>query len=345
MAAPKKVRQNAALAERLIAEQATKTPVGDPAPAPIVPAPELSVVTDRPIVPDPPPQPAAQPINPYAIDPTAVVNQPAAPVRDDWEHKYSVLQGMFEKSRSENAVKIQQLENQIGVMTTLAQPAPTYQDTFHPNAHLPNPAPAAPVNYGFTDEQVEEMGGQEFLDNIAKVSTNAAAGEIASLRNELGSLKETQSDTLDDLFYNRMSELSPAWREINKDDRFNVWLKEGDGLSGIARSNFLTNAYDNRDAETAARYFNQFAALLPSPHDLDPNLHQDIVPDPAGGSGPPRATGGKPMYTPAGISAFFKDKGLGKFKGREAEADAIEKDIFAAQKEGRIMQTRGRPPA
>jgi hypothetical protein len=43
-------------------------------------------------------------------------------------------------------------------------------------------------------------------------------------------------------------------------------------------------------------------------------------------------------YTPDDIKAFFNDVRSGKFKGREAERDRTERDIFAAQREGRIMQ-------
>lgn len=337
MATPRKVKDKAALADRLIAQSAKTTTV-DPAPAPTVPPPALSVVTDTPA-----PVAPQQAGNPYAIDPTAANPAPAVPATDDWKHKYSVLQGMFDKSRLDSGNRITQLENQIGVLTTMAtpKPDPTYQETFHPAV-----APAAPVDYGFTDEQIEEMGGQEFVDNIGKISAAGAANEIASLRNELGTLKNTQTETLDDLFYNRLSELCPTWRAINADERFNTWLAESDGLSGIARSNFLTNAYDTRDADTASRYFNQFAAIAtPSPHNLNPANEIDLIPELAGGSGPTGGQGAKAIYTPATIQQFFKDKGLGKWKGKEAEADAIELDIFAAQKEGRIMLTGGRKSA
>ena len=37
------------------------------------------------------------------------------------------------------------------------------------------------------------------------------------------------------------------------------------------------------------------------------------------------------------ITKFFKDVQLGKYKGREKERDRIERDIFAAQKQGRIV--------
>jgi hypothetical protein len=45
----------------------------------------------------------------------------------------------------------------------------------------------------------------------------------------------------------------------------------------------------------------------------------------------------KPVYTHAWIAKFMDDKRVGKFRGREAEAEAIERDIYQAQHEGRIQ--------
>jgi hypothetical protein len=43
------------------------------------------------------------------------------------------------------------------------------------------------------------------------------------------------------------------------------------------------------------------------------------------------------MYSPKDIEKFFVDVRQGKYKGREAERDKIERDIFAAQRENRIV--------
>ena len=42
-------------------------------------------------------------------------------------------------------------------------------------------------------------------------------------------------------------------------------------------------------------------------------------------------------YTRADIKAFFHDRTMGKYKGREAESRSIELDILAAQSEGRVI--------
>ena len=42
-------------------------------------------------------------------------------------------------------------------------------------------------------------------------------------------------------------------------------------------------------------------------------------------------------YSPADIEGFFDAVRKGKYKGREEERGRIERDIFAAQREGRIV--------
>jgi len=66
-------------------------------------------------------------------------------------------------------------------------------------------------------------------------------------------------------------------------------------------------------------------------------LEKQVAPGRSRGVSDP--AGGEPTtYTPQDITAFFKDVQLGKFAGREQERDTIERDIFAAQREGRIVQ-------
>jgi len=43
------------------------------------------------------------------------------------------------------------------------------------------------------------------------------------------------------------------------------------------------------------------------------------------------------IYTRQDIADFFDNVRLGKFRGQEDERNRIERDIFAAQQEGRIQ--------
>lgn len=329
MAAPESVQESAKLADQLIARRVeAKTPSGDPT-APIVPAQPLSAVPTSTVPVNEPPQLA----NPYATNPNPARVQPVQESsQGDWKHKYGVLQGMFDKTRADDRDRITQLESQNALLSRMADPT-TKQDTFHPTVTPP------PDNYGLSDDEIEELGGVDFVKAIGKISAAGAAQEIQSLSQQVVELESTQNETLDTIFYSRLSELCPDWRLINKDPQFDLWLKGNEGFSGIPMQSFLVNAYEERDAATTARYFVQFQGLQTSPPNLNQDVVSEIVPLPQGGGGPP-IVHNKPIYTPASIAQFFKDRGLGKFKGKEAEAEAIEADIFAAQKEGRINRAR-----
>jgi hypothetical protein len=64
-------------------------------------------------------------------------------------------------------------------------------------------------------------------------------------------------------------------------------------------------------------------------------LERQVAPGKGRSTGAPTGTNAK-TYTPDDIKTFFNDVRQGKYKGREAERDRIERDIFAAQRENRI---------
>ena len=339
MAVPRKVKENAALAETLIARAAEgKTPAGGP-PQPATAPPDLAIVTDVPLVAPPTGAPAVG--SEYAIAPSKTpvpsLTAPAvvvAPSAESWEHKYLVLRGMFDKQRAESNDKVSQLQDQITALMRMTDRPTTIQDTFHPDTPVPT------ASYGMTEEEIEALGGADFVESIRKIATAGAAPAIEALTSEVTDLRKGQLDNVEDNFYTQLNTLSPNWAAINKLDEFEAWLMEPEGLSGISRRNFLTNAYDDKDAVTAARYFNSFAANATSPPTLNPDVLEEIIPPNSGGGGGPPNTPQGTIYSTESITKFFKDVGLGRFKGREAEAQAIENDIFAAQSDGRIIRKR-----
>lgn len=335
MVAPKKVTAMADLANRLIAERSTPTTSTEGPTAPIEQPPKLSVVNDAPVAKEEP-----QGVNEYAIDPALLTPTQApknvvAPQPSDWEHKYNVLKGMMDRTNADNTDRIGQLENQISILSSMARPT-SPQETFHPTA-----APQA-SDYGMSEEEIEALGGQDFVDSLIKISAAGSAVEISELRDEIHSLRDSQTESKEDIFYNQLSSLCPQWRVINKDDGFKAWLLGDEGLSGIEKKSFLENAYENKDAATSARYFNEYLRLQPGSPGLNPDVISDIIPNASGGGAPPSVPSGN-IYTRQTILKFFKDRGLGRFKGKEEEAEAIERDIFAAQREGRIIKALPEP--
>ena len=65
-------------------------------------------------------------------------------------------------------------------------------------------------------------------------------------------------------------------------------------------------------------------------------LEKQVAPGRSRGTNPSSNSSAK-TYTADDIKNFFNDVRSQKYKGRETERDRIERDIFAAQREGRIV--------
>jgi len=153
-----------------------------------------------------------------------------------------------------------------------------------------------------------------------------------------------------------------GWRIVNDDPQFGNWLQERDGFSSMSRQQILQQAWQANDTETVYRIFAAYMNPQPLPAGQGgPGAPQGGFP-PNGGMPPPSqrlplnslaapgptrggqaSAPGAPepnLYTQSQIAKFFQDKGRGLYNDtpqRAQFAAAIEVDIFAAQKEGRVV--------
>lgn len=356
---PEVVRKNAELANNLIAQRAAPTGNTDFLPDPAAPnvlakegarQPAPALVGELPPIPPTNPEPQLDPnaANPYAIDPAdlgmppeAPLSRPvvpvAAPEGGGWEHKYSVLQGMYDADRTAWSEERNGYQRQLNAMVDRS-PDPL------PAAPLPLPTvdPANP--YGVPAETVEAVGEDliKVIGTIARNEVGLAENRFKHTVNELSAAHRT---TVEDIFYSELDTHVPDWRSVNVTDAFKAWLGESDGMTGRTRQEFLQQAYDERNAPVVIRYFTGFKASTVPPAE-HPDVLETITPNTIPGGGPELPTGPgsqKVMYTPESIRRFYKDKGLGKFRNNPEEARRIEMDIFDAQREGRILMGRTMP--
>jgi hypothetical protein len=99
-------------------------------------------------------------------------------------------------------------------------------------------------------------------------------------------------------------------------------------LSGRVRQEWLNDAIASGDAGRVKAFFDSFQL------ESHGSGSADRGPARRGGRAP--SSQGTRTWTRASIDAFYRARQKGAFKGREAEADALEKDIFAAQRDGRV---------
>lgn len=296
----------------------------------------------------PAPAADAQPANQDA-PPPAVEQQPegSKPPEETVLQKYKTLQGMYnaevprlhQQNRELNG-RLQQLEQLLASMQSAQPQKPTEQ------------APAKLVS----EKDVEEYG--ESLDVMRKVSREEMSPVLQRLTAIEGYLQQMQTNVVpqvqqvahrqavsaEQAFWAGLSDAVSNWREINDNPDFQSWLLEADPLTGITRQTYLEDAQRALDAQRVSNFFRAWLERTGQGTVAQSNgraaasseLERQVAPGRSKSTGNPSQSKGK-TWTPEEIQDFFNKVRQGKFKGREAERDRIERDIFAAQRENRIQ--------
>lgn len=329
MAVPKQIQKQSEAVQALykdLADEQSASPDGE---APVVveaPTPADSVDGDAPA--------------PALVEPGKDAQE------ETFEQKYRTLQGMYNAEvprlnaqNQELSGRVTQLEQLIAAMQAAPAPAPE-----------PAPAPQSVL----TPEEQEEYG--ESIDIMRKVSQEVVAAQakqiselvatVAELRGTIvprvEDLSNRQAQTAEQTFWSDLAGTVPNWRPINDNPDFQSWLLEVDPLSGMTRQTFLADAQRDLDATRVASFFTSWekASGTVEAHSGRPaptsELERQVAPGRGRNSGAP-ASDEKETYTAKDIATFFSDVAKGKFKGKEKERNLIESDIFAAQRDGRIV--------
>ena len=210
-------------------------------------------------------------------------------------------------------------------------------------------------------EEVADYG-EEFFDVVGRKAKEEFVPVVSELEERIKRIESGQQavgkvveQTQKRGLYDQLYDEVPEWKEINHHPQFINWLAVPDPYSGRQRHDMLKEAFSRHDAERVVNFFKGFLTeATGAPSNAPRSQGQSAPPLPNGnGSGKPsleqfaapgRARSApqqlppdKPVYTHAWIAKFMADKRTGKFRGREAQADATERDIYQAQHEGRIQ--------
>jgi hypothetical protein len=223
------------------------------------------------------------------------------------------------------------------------------------------PSPPKPKPRYVTEQEAEEYG-DELLSVVGKRAREEFQPEYETLAQRIERLEgsvqgvgqiidknQTQS------VYQALNEhVGEDWRSINRSAEFKAWLSLPDPFSGRRREDMIKEAFDRHESGRVVTFFRGFLTeatgtppASPSPGNSapplangngsgKPSLEEFAAPGRAR-SAPQQLPPDKPIYTAAWIAKFMDDKRVGKYRGREADAEAIERDIYQAQHEGRIQ--------
>lgn len=281
-----------------------------------------------------------------AVAPTEQATPPAAPATEDnapavdvleqvreesrkWEQRYRSLDGMIQ-ARDRQIEQLTQLLSQM-------QQAPAKE-----------PEPPVQRKPKVSAEEVEQFGS-DLIDvqrRVAQEEVEGLQAQVAELQNLVKSMTEkltgvesTTKATAQDTFETKLSRHFADWRQVDADPAFSTWLKAVD-----VRQRMFATAVQEQNAEDVAYFFKEYAASLPKPSDPAPQpkpsaqLEKQIAPGRARAvPAPAQSQTDKKQWTKSEIASFYAH---GRKQYPEQEYAKLERDIFAAQREGRVDFTR-----
>jgi hypothetical protein len=277
---------------------------------------------------------------------------------ETFEHKYKTLQGMYnadiarlQAANKDYEGRVSQLEELISSFNTSPQ----------------NSAEASQEQQAqrfVTDTDVDEYGDSiEVMRKVSKEELHPVMSKMRQIEQQLSDLSTSlnsnvlpkvqdvaraQTESATERFWSGLTQRVPNWQQINNDPDFQSWLLQTDPLTGRTRQSFLEDAQKALSVDRVAAFFDTFAPQnsQPTGQNADTNgqpnrsaseLEKQVAPGRSRSTSKPDDSSPK-TYSQNEIKTFYNDVRAGKFKGREKERDRIERDIFAAQREGRITQ-------
>lgn len=262
---------------------------------------------------------------------------------ETFEKRYKTLQGMYNADTTRLRAENQQINQRVAqleqLLASLSESAAKPQQT---------------ATKLVTEKDIEEYGDSiEVMRRVTEESLSARDNRIAELEQMIRQMQTSviprveqvahkQAVSSEQMFWSELTAAVPNWRDINADQNFLNWLMEVDPLTGMSRQTYLEDAQRNLDTRRVVNFFtawqgNVGQSVAQSPRDaVASELDRQVAPGRSRGGGAPSKDQSK-TYAPKDIQKFFDDVRKGVYRGKEAERDRIERDIFAAQRENRIV--------
>lgn len=259
------------------------------------------------------------------------------------EQRYRTLQGMYNADTGRLRAENQQLNSRVTQLEQLL------------SSLSAAPQQSAPiVEKLVTEKDMEDYGDSiDVMRRVTKEEVSAANRRIAELEHMLRQVQtsvlprveqvaQRQAVTAEQSFWSELTTAVPEWREINANQDFHKWLLDVDPLTGISRQTYLEDAQRNLDVRRVAAFFTSWdgsgspRVAQPNRSASDSQLDRQVAPGRSRGGSVPSVQTPK-TYSSKDIAKFFDDVRKGVYRGKEAERDRIERDIFAAQRENRIV--------
>lgn len=268
----------------------------------------------------------------------------------DYRQMYKVIKGKYDAEVPRLHENVRSLQETVrGLETALAamqRAAPAKAEPSEP------PQPQAKSRRLVTEEEIDDYG-DDMIDVVKRAAQEAMMPYIEKLEQENTQLKQQLGGVTGSIqqsararMYATLTEEVPEWKDLNQDPEFLEWLRQSDPYSGNIRHELLTRAFERNDTARVAAFFrgylNENAVVSPaSPRrqsSAKVDLNTLVSPGRSREATNPRAQeGNKRLWTQAQISKFYADSAAGRYRGREKEKAALEREIIQAANERRIV--------
>ena len=354
MGMPDSVKKQASRADeilkKILADQDPPPAVPQPAPANTPP-----VVAPGEPTPIPPIEPVIPPA-PAPTEPPVVPPQPAPAKCEDCskaEHKYSVLQGKYDKEVPRLTYRIAFLENQIDDMKRQVDSRGV--ELVQPGAPAPGTTSAPPLTSttigetlrNSTDEKLKGFRENfpDVFEFVASAVDMAAHKASADTETRLKAVEQKSAKTAQDEFLDIMNKDVPEWQSICQEDpKWVQWLNQSDRYSAKKRLDLLREASAGFNAGVVVNMLNDFkeemgmgSVPVSEPTTPTPPAQPVFVAPPSGPSQTPSAPAQAEFISRSFIDQFYQDVVKGKYRGRDKEEKAIKAKIDTAVSKGLIL--------
>lgn len=339
--------------------QRVSTPAGDKVilPKPAQAAPPPAQASAQPAPATVATQPAQAPQEPPKLILTPRGQQsaePQAPPGDDpaariayFEQVARSANGRYEQSQRMIGTLQEQLVQMGDEVSRLTQILTRQNQPASQSAEPAVPAAA------FTPQEREQYG-DEALSVMARAARAAVGQDLQALTSQnkqlLEQMQQDRQRATMRTNHAALDQAIPNWREINRSQEFAQWLSLPDYYSGALRGEMLKQAFAAGDASRVVRFFQGFVteamsqagipAIVPAQTaQTRPalSLSSLAAPGPAKPAAGSDATPAeRPIYTHQEIAGFYSEVRRGLWANRPDQKAAIEADIIAAGREGRV---------
>ena len=223
----------------------------------------------------------------------------------EMEHKYSVLQGLYNSEVKNLKKQIELRDTQLNILNNIVDKMKDNKQEATPvtnnNTDVEKPKEQATtltrakdidIKSVLTEDEFIEYGQDMIavMSRIAKAyaSDNTPTIDLSSITNELASIKKDIAELKGDIvstkneikdpkikeYFSELTTLCPEWEMINKSEPFIEWLADEYQDTGVTRQDVINNNHNRMNAKKVAEIFNDYKnSMLSTSHNevIQPN--------------------------------------------------------------------------